>query len=252
MFDVPVDARDADAVVALGADDARHVGAVAAVVVRVVVVGEEVRSEDVVAEPVRVVVGPVGRIARVLPGVAGQVGVLVGDAGVHDRDGHVRCRSSRPRRPWPRCRRRPCRRSGRDCEGPTARRSCGRSESGWRAARSWARRSRRPGCAAAARVASSVLSGRPSRAPRRSTRSGPSSSPRAFCTARFSCHSVAEECEADDQLAGHRLRLSPSAAALRSTPTAASASKGEQQRHGRNERGQRTATPAAGDGDAGH
>src|SRR5262249_60513209 len=45
---LPGDAGDAGAVVADGADDARHVGAVAVVVQRVVGVGDEVPADEVV------------------------------------------------------------------------------------------------------------------------------------------------------------------------------------------------------------
>ena len=86
---VPVDARDAGAVVAFGADRAGDVSAVAVEVERRVVVLDEVPAADVVNEPVAVVVGRVpGRLVRVRPDVVVQVRVPVGDAAVDDGDHH--------------------------------------------------------------------------------------------------------------------------------------------------------------------
>ena len=61
IFDVPVDARDADAVVAERADRAGDVRAVAVVVDRVVVVVDEVPAAEVVDVAVAVVVDAVVR-----------------------------------------------------------------------------------------------------------------------------------------------------------------------------------------------
>src|SRR5262249_24139846 len=88
QFDAgPGNAGDADAVVAHPRDGAGDVRAVAVVVERFVVVRDEVPAVDVVDEAVAVVVDAVaGDLARVGPDVGGEVGVVVVDAGVDDRD----------------------------------------------------------------------------------------------------------------------------------------------------------------------
>ena len=126
-LDVPVDAGDADAVVAHGADGAGDVRAVAVVVHRVAVVVDEVVAVDVVDVAVAVVVDAVaGDLARVGPDVGGQVGVGVVDAGVdHGHDGRAGCRWSGPRPRRRRCRRRRCRRSGPVLFSPHSDANCG-------------------------------------------------------------------------------------------------------------------------------
>src|SRR5262249_24208377 len=86
--DVPIDAGDADAVVADRPDGAGHVGAVAVVVHGVAVVVHEVVAVDVIDVAVVVVVDAVaGDFAGVGPDVGGQVGVVVVDAALDDGDG---------------------------------------------------------------------------------------------------------------------------------------------------------------------
>ena len=81
-------ARDADAVVADGADDAGDVGAVAVLVVGVAVLVARVVAVDVVDEAVLVVVEAVaGDLAPVHPQVRLEVEVVEIDAGVEDDDG---------------------------------------------------------------------------------------------------------------------------------------------------------------------
>ncbi len=88
---VPVDARDADAVVAHRADRSGHVRPVAAIVHRVVVVVVEVPAVDVVDVAVAVVVDVVaGNLARVDPDVVGQIGMRVVDARVDNAHHDVR------------------------------------------------------------------------------------------------------------------------------------------------------------------
>ena len=93
--DVPVDPGDPLGVVALGADRARHVGAVALAVGGVVVVVDEVPAAVVVDQEVAVVVegvaleAPTG-LAGIGPDVVGQVRVLHGHAAVDDADHHRR------------------------------------------------------------------------------------------------------------------------------------------------------------------
>ena len=120
-------------VVALGADDAGDVGAVAGVVVGVGVVVDEVGAVHVVDEAVAVVVDAVRRVGRVRPDVAGRGRGACRRRRCRRPRRSRRRRSSRPRRRARGCRRRPCRRTGRCCAGPTARRSSGRSAAGWRA-----------------------------------------------------------------------------------------------------------------------
>ena len=89
---VPAHPRDARAVVAHRADGARHVGAVARAVHRVVVLVHEVPAVDVVDEAVAVVVDAVaGDLAGVPPHVGVEVGVAVVDARIDD--GHDECRA---------------------------------------------------------------------------------------------------------------------------------------------------------------
>ena len=91
--DVLGDPGDADAVVALGADDPGGVDAVPAVydvVVGRVAVGhrgarveaDEVGPVEVVDDPVAIVVDPVGHLARIGPGDLGEVGMFEAVAGV--------------------------------------------------------------------------------------------------------------------------------------------------------------------------
>ena len=88
-LDTPIDAGNADAVVAHRADGARDVGAVAVVVHRVSIVVEEIVAADVIDVAVAVIILAVaGDLARVGPDVGLQVGVVVVDAGVYD--GHHR------------------------------------------------------------------------------------------------------------------------------------------------------------------
>ena len=76
-LDVPVDAGDADAVVAHGADRAGDVRAVAVVVQRVAVVVDEVVAVDVIDEAVAVVVDPVaGNLAGLVQMLAARSGWL--------------------------------------------------------------------------------------------------------------------------------------------------------------------------------
>ena len=85
--DLPVDPRDAQPVVADGADDARHVSAVAVAVLDVVVVLDEVPAVDVVYEAVVVVVDAVaGNFAGVGPDVGCQIRVRKVDSGVDHAD----------------------------------------------------------------------------------------------------------------------------------------------------------------------
>ena len=160
MLHVPVHARDADRVVALGADDPRHVGAVAVVVVGVGVLAEEVGAVDVVGEAVAVLVHAVraarprwsrcwrsgrdGRMRRPCPATATVTGppvVTFQAAGrVHVTQPPLPAESAVVRAPAPRAR------------------------------RSSARRSAPPTVARAARATSSGDPDRRSRAPRRSSR----------------------------------------------------------------------------------
>jgi hypothetical protein len=65
-------------------------GAVPVEIIGIVVVADEVPAAHVVDEPVVVVVGAVDGLVRIGPDVGGEVGMLVSDAGVDDRDDHRR------------------------------------------------------------------------------------------------------------------------------------------------------------------
>ena len=85
------DAGDAEPVAGDRGDRARDVRPVPVAVLRGRVLLDEVPADDVVDVAVAVVVEPVaGDLARVPPGVRGEVGVREGDAGVDDRDRHAR------------------------------------------------------------------------------------------------------------------------------------------------------------------
>ena len=86
---LPVDTRDAGAIVADGADRAGHVGAVRVVIEHIGGVGGEVPAIDVVDEAVCIVVDAVARrLAWVAPDVRGEVRMVVVDTGVDHGDDH--------------------------------------------------------------------------------------------------------------------------------------------------------------------
>jgi len=88
--DVPRHTRDADTVVAHAADGARAVGAVTVVVHRIAVVVEEVVAVNVVNVTVAVIVHAIARdLAGIGPYVLREVGVVVVDACIDDRDHNV-------------------------------------------------------------------------------------------------------------------------------------------------------------------
>src|SRR5262245_41523900 len=83
------DADHADSVIADGGDGARHVRAVPVLILRVVVVGEEIPAVDVVDEAVVVVVDAVaGDLAGIRIDVGGQVRVSEINAAVQHADDH--------------------------------------------------------------------------------------------------------------------------------------------------------------------
>ena len=84
---IPGHARDADAIVAYGADGAGDVRPVTVVIHRVGVVVDEVPAVDVINIAVAVVINRVSRdLARVRPHVCSKVGMGVVDARVYDAD----------------------------------------------------------------------------------------------------------------------------------------------------------------------
>ena len=86
---IPVDAGDADAVVADGGDGSRHVRSVIVVVERITVVVGEVVSVDIVDEAIAVVVDSVvGNFIRIDPHVCREIDVTIIDSRVdHRHDG---------------------------------------------------------------------------------------------------------------------------------------------------------------------